>query len=121
MYKVTWQKDYGIEILLKDELNGTEFGDIIHQLESLASMYPEINILLDASELHHHDIETIEEEKGFFDEYGKKIKRIAVVADAKFPVLVLDRFRGMDNAEFRTFTNDQIEDARKWAFPSPLR
>ena len=120
MYEVIWQKNNGIEILLKGELKGDEFRDIIHQLESLAAMHPKINVLLDASGMERHDIETIEKEKEFFDEYGKKINRIAVVADAKFPALVLDRFRSMDDAEFETFTNDQIEDARKWIFPSPL-
>lgn len=39
MYEVIWQKNNGIEILVKDKLNGSEFRDIVHQLESLAAMH----------------------------------------------------------------------------------
>jgi len=120
MYEVIWQEEGKIEFLFSGELTADEFKQVIHQLESLAAMYPKINVLFDASGLERYDFKIYLEEFEFYKRYKSHLNRVAIVSDSTFPVFLTEAFNKFTDTEFATFPTKKIDDARKWVFPSPL-
>lgn len=120
MYEVVWQENEKIEFLFTDELTLDEFKQVIHQLESLATMYQNINVLFDASGLKKYDFKIILEELDFYRKYKSHLNRIAIVSDTTFPDFIQDLFNRFSDTELATFSTAEIDKARKWVFPSPL-
>lgn len=120
MYQVVCYEEDKIEISLRDELTGDEFRQVIHQLESLCTMYPSINVLFDNTDLERYEFKVILEEFDFYKEYKNHLNRVAMVSDRKFETFILGQFNRFTDTEFRTFEEGQIEEARKWIFPSRL-
>lgn len=120
MYQVTKQELHKIEIALSDELTLNEFKEVIHQLESLCTSQPNINVLFDAREVKSYDFKILLEEYDFYKEYKSYLKNVAVVSDRKFERFILEKFNNYTDTEFRAFAPEQIEEARNWIFPSRL-
>jgi len=120
MYQVIWQEEEKIEIGLDGELTSDEFTQVIHQLESLCAMYPNINILFDASQLDKYNFKLVIDEFDFFKKYKNHLHRVALVSDSKFAEFVLNTFNKFTDAEIKSFPIEQVEEARKWIFPSRL-
>lgn len=120
MYQVIWQEGEKIEIALDDELTSGEFAQVIHQLESLCTMHANINVLFDATHLQKYDFKIILDEFDFFKKYKNHLHRVALVSDSRFAEFVLNMFNKFTDTEFKSFATEQIEDARKWIFPSRL-
>ena len=120
MYQVIHQEGNKIELLLSEELTEDEFRQIIHQLESLCTMHQKINVLFDAVGIQKYEFKILLEEFDFYKKYRSHLKRVAFVSDRKFETFILNQFNKFSDAEFKTFRDDQIEEARKWVFPSRL-
>ena len=122
MYQVIWQEENKIEIALSDELTADEFQKVLHQLESLCSMYPNIHInaLIDAVDVKKYEFKIITEEHEFYKKYKQHLGRIALVSDSLFQKFMHNIFGKFTKMEFKTFGSESIEDARKWIFPSKL-
>ncbi|NIR46884.1 STAS/SEC14 domain-containing protein [candidate division KSB1 bacterium] len=120
MYQVIAQEGEKIEISLYGELTADEFQQVIHQLESLCTMHPHIYVLFDAGGLEKYDFKVFLEEYDFYKEYKSHLKRVALVSDKNVQSFLLDLFNRFTDTEFRTFDDNQIEEARKWIFPSRL-
>lgn len=120
MYNVYWQDTNKIEFTLNGELTEEEFRQIIHHLESLSAMYNEINVLLDAANVEKFDFKILLQQSEFYKRYKQHLKKFAVVSDSKFETFVLDLLNPFTDTEFKTFKGNQIEEARKWIFPSRL-
>jgi hypothetical protein len=120
MIHVVAQEENRIEIALNDTVTKDEFVQIIHQLESLCRTYGPINVLFDASFLKVYDFKIILDEYTFYKEYKDQLKRVAVVSGMKFESFIANLFKNFIDVELRTFKPEEIEDARKWIFPSPL-
>ena len=120
MYQVVYQEENKIEILLKNELTKDEFKQVIHQLESLCTMYDNINVLFDASEIKKYDFTIILEEFDFYKKYKQYLSRLAIVTDLKAESFFIKIFNKFSDTEFEIFTIENIEQARKWIFPSKL-
>jgi hypothetical protein len=120
LYEVIWQDANRIEILLAEHLTADEFQQVIHQLESLCTAHPHINVLLDAGRLHKYDFDVVLENYSFFKDYKTHLQKVALVSDSKFQAFLLDKFNKFTDTEFRTFRDDEIEEARDWIFPSRL-
>ena len=120
MYYTYWQEQNKIEIALTGELTREEFLQVIHQLESLCTMYQEINVLLDAARVEKYAFNVIWDEIDFFKKYKKHLKRVAIVSDFTFESFILKMFSNFTETEFKTFKPEQLEEARKWIFPSRL-
>lgn len=120
MYQVIYQNGNKIELSLHGELTENEFRQVVHQLESLCTMHQGINVLFDAAGLEKYDFKIFLEEFDFYKKYQSHLKRVAFVSDRKFEKFMLDQFNKFADTEFNTFETDQIEEARKWIFPSRL-
>ncbi len=120
MYEVIWQEQGKIEILLTNQLTRDDFQQILHQLESLASMYSEVNVLLDGSGLEKFDFDVDMQDTELYKAYKDNLNKIAFVADGSFPEFMKEKFQPFENAEIEIYSNNQVKDARKWVFPSPL-
>ena len=118
MRRVVSQEEDKIEIALWDELTEGEFLQVVHQLESLCAMYPEISVLFDASHLEKYELKVILEEYDFYKNYRHHLKRVALVSDDLFQAALLKLFNKFTETEFRTFEGHQIEAARGWIFRS---
>jgi len=103
MQEVVWQDGNKIEIIVWGELTEDEFRQVIHQLESLCTAHPKINVLLDAGGLEKADFQVgIEEYKSYRD-YKKHLNRVAVVSDSRFESFLTNWFNKFTEAEFRVF------------------
>lgn len=91
-----------------------------HQLESLCAMYPNINVLFDAKDLKSYEFKVIIEENNFYKKYHTHLGRIALVSDRNFQKYISNMFHKFKKIAFRSFAHPQIEEARKWIFPSKL-
>lgn len=120
MQEVVWQEGNSIEIIMWDDLTEDEFKQVIHQLESLCTANPKINVLLDAGGLKSAEFRMIIDEYDFYKKYKHHLERVAVVSDSKFEGMMTGLFNRFTDAEFRVFPNEQTEEARKWIFPSRL-
>jgi hypothetical protein len=120
MIHVVAQEKNKIEIALNDNLTKDQFIQVIHQLESLCRTFGRINVLLDASYLEVYDFKIIMDEYKFYKDYKDQIDRLAVVSDMKFETFIGKLFKNFVDIEIKIFKPEQIEDARKWIFPSPL-
>lgn len=120
MYQVIWQEDNKIEIALSDELTADEFREVIHQLESLCTMYQDLHVLFDAANLKHYAFKILLDEFEFYKKYKSHLKRVALVSDRPFESFLLEQFNKFSDTEFKTFDNGEIEKARRWIFPSRL-
>lgn len=120
MVQVIAQENNKIEIALDGALTKEEFVQVIHQLESLCKTYGPIYVLFDASHLEVYDFKLILDEYSFYKDFKDKMKRIALVSDMKFESFIVNIFKKFINVELKTFKPENIEEARKWIFPSPL-
>lgn len=120
MQEVVWQEKNSIEIIIWDDLTEDEFKQVIHQLESLCTAHPKINVLLDAGGLKSAPPKLIIDEYDFYKKYKQHLDKIAVVSDSKFELIMTSLFNQFTEAEFKVFPNDKTEEARKWIFPSRL-
>lgn len=120
MYQVIHQDGDQIEFGLWDELSEDEFRQVIHQLESLCTAHQKINVLFDAAGMEKYNFKMLMDEFDFYKKYRSHLDRVALVSDRKFEKFILDQFNKFTDTEFRTFGNEQIEEARKWIFPSRL-
>ena len=120
MYQVIWNEEHKIEIALIDEITADEFRQVIHQLESLCRMYPHINVLFDARDASKYDFKIVLDEFDFFKKYNQYLQRVALVSDSRFAEFLMKLFDRFTETEFRQFTSEHIEEARKWIFPSRL-
>ncbi len=120
MFYVYAQEENKIEFVLSEEVTENEFRQIIHQLESLCTMYNQINVLMDASQVSKYDFKILLDEYDFYKEYKSHLYRIAVVSDRKFQNFMAEMFNKFSDTEIKVFESDDIEDARKWIFPSRL-
>ncbi len=120
MYQVVWQEGEKIEIGLDGELTQDEFRQVIHQLQSLCTGNHKINVLFDASNLDKYDFKIMLDEYEFYQKYKTHLQRVALVSDSKFADFAMNTFNKFTDTEFRKFSPDEIEQARKWIFPSRL-
>lgn len=120
MYQVIWQEEHKIEIALSDVVTVDEFRQVIHQLESLCRMYPHINVLFDAAGASKYDFKIVLDEFEFFKKYKQYLQRVALVSDSRFAEFLMKTFDRFTDTEFKQFDDEQIEEARKWIFPSRL-
>lgn len=120
MYQVIYQDGPQIEFSLHGDLTEDEFKQVIHQLESLCTMHQEINVLFDAQGLEKYQFKIFLEEFDFYKKYRNHLKRVAFVSDRKFETFMINQFNKFSGTEFKPFQNNQIEEARKWIFPSRL-
>jgi len=120
LYQVIWQEENKIEIALEGTLTVAEFQQVIHQLESLCTMYPHIHVLFDAVHLEKYDFKIILDEYELYRNYKAHLKRVALVSDRKFEMFLMKQLSKFLETEFRTFEGERIEEARKWIFPSKL-
>ncbi len=120
MYYVYWQEENKIEFQLEGELTRDEFLQIIHQLESLAAMYQNLQVLFDAANVEKFEFKLLLDEYDFYKKYRGHLKRVAVVSDNRFQKFIFRQFNKFSDTEIRSYGTDQIEEARKWIFPSRL-
>ncbi|MBD3223576.1 MAG: hypothetical protein GF313_02535 [Caldithrix sp.] len=120
MYQIIHQEENSIEILLTEHLEKEEFIQVIHQLESLCTMYQNINVLFDTAGLEKYDFKLALSEFSFYKDYKTYLKRVALVSDRKTESFLLEQFNKFSETEFRTFREEFIEEARNWIFPSKL-
>lgn len=120
MYQVIYQEDNKIELSLWDELTADELQQVVHQLESLCTMYPEIHVLFDAGALKKYSVQMMLDEYDFYKKYKKNLKRVAIVCDKTIAKLFLNLLGKFSDTEMKIFDDDQIEEARSWIFPSKL-
>lgn len=120
MYQVIYQEENKIEILLKNAITKDEFKQVIHQLESLCTMYDNINVLFNATEIIKYDFTIVLDEYDFYKKYRQYLARLAIVTDLKAESFFVKIFNKFSDAEIKIFKVEDIEEARKWIFPSKL-
>ena len=120
MYQVIWQEENKIEIALDGELTVGEFQQVIHQLESLCTMYPHIHVLFDAFNLKKYEFKIMLDEYELYRKYKDHLRRVALVSDRKFEVFLVNQLNKFLDTELRTFEGSRVKEARKWIFPSKL-
>jgi hypothetical protein len=120
MIHVVAQEENRIEIALNNSVTLEEFSQVVHQLESLCRTYGPVNVLLDATHLTVYDFKVIMEEYNFYKEYKDQLQRVAIVSDKKFESFMANLFKNFIDVELKTFKPEEVEEARKWIFPSPL-
>jgi len=120
MQQVIYQKDNKIEIALSGNVTKNDFNQIIHQWESMCTMHPHINVLLDTADAEKLDFKIIWDEYEFYKKYKQHLKRFALVSDKKVDKFFVNQFNKFSDTEFKTFPPDKVKTARKWIFPSPL-
>ncbi len=120
MYQVIYHEGNKIEIALSGDLTQDQFIQVIHQLESLGAANTDINVLFDASDLKKYNFKILLDEYDFYKKYKNLLKRVAIVSDLKFESFLLTQLNKMTNVEFKSFSPESIEEARKWIFPSRL-
>ena len=120
MYQVIYQEENKIELSLWDELSADELQQVVHQLESLCTLYPEIHVLFDAGALKKYSVQTMLDEYDFYKKYKKSLKRVAIVSDKTIEKFFLNLLGKFSDTEIKIYDDDQIEQARKWIFPSKL-
>ena len=120
MQEVVWQENNQIEIQFWNHLTRDEFKEAVHQLESLAAQHPKINVMIDAVGMDGFDAGVVIDDYGFYQKYKDRLDRVAVISDSKFQSFLVEQFDKFSDVEIRTYTNDQIDEARKWIFPSRL-
>lgn len=120
MYYVYFQDTDKIEMVLSGEIAQEEYQQVMHQLESLSVMYPNINVLLDTTEVSGYDVAVFKTELDFFTRYKQHLDRIAIVTSGAMRKLALETVNRMVDTDIRVFEPKEIEAARKWIFPSRL-
>lgn len=120
MYYTFYQETNKIELVLSDKLTKSELLQITHQLESLSTMYNGINVLIDAGNLSAYDITTGMDELNMLRHNLNRIERIAIVSDDKFYQFITKILGKLTDTEIRSFPVKEVENGRKWIFPSRL-
>jgi hypothetical protein len=118
MQEVVWQEDNKIEIILYDNVTLEDFKNVIHQLESLCAQNQKINVMIDAVAVKKYDFKVMMEEYDFYKKYRNHLNRVAIVSDSKFQLFLTKLFSDFSETEIKAFTNEEVETARKWIFPS---
>lgn len=116
VYQVICQEKENIEIGLDGDLTVDEFKQVIHQLESLCTAHPRINVLFDATHLEKYEFKIALEEYDFYKKYKNYLGRVAVVSDRPFFTFMTKLFGKFIDAEYEHFSSDDIEKAREWIF-----
>ena len=83
-------------------------------------MYDGINVLIDASELIKYDFTIVLDEFDFYKKYKKYLNRLAIATDLKAESFFMKIFNKFSDTDIKIFKVDEIEEARKWIFPSKL-
>ncbi len=120
MQEVVWQDGNSIEISLWDTLTVEEFKQVVHQLESLCTAHPKINVMIDAGGLDGTEKGIISEQYDFFKNYKDHLERVAVVTDNRFEQFFTSMFNLFTDVEIKVFPNKKTDDAVAWIFPSRL-
>jgi hypothetical protein len=120
VYQVVCQETGSIEIGLDGVLTADEFKEVIHQLESLSVTFAEINVLFDTTHLEKYDFRIAIEEFKFYREYRHHLRRVALVSDKRFAEFFMGVFGRFTSMDVKVYPTEQIEEARKWIFPSRL-
>ncbi len=120
MYQIIYQEEDKIEIGLSGTLDESEFQQVIHQLESLCAMHQKINVLFDAVELEKFPVNIMLENTDFYKEYKQHLNRVAFVSDKNLQNLMVKLFNQFSDADIKSFDLDNVEEARKWIFPTKL-
>lgn len=120
MQEVVWQEKNQIEIQFWDHLSRDEFKEALHQLESLAAQNPKINVMIDAVGMDGFDTGIVIDEYSFYQKYKDHLDRVAIISDSKFQDFLVNQFNKFSDVEVKAYINDEIDEARKWIFPSRL-
>ena len=120
MYATIKQDTNEIEIMLTENFTKDEFTQVIHQLESLCTMYQNIRVLLDGIAVKEIDFKVDPEEFELYKKYPSHMERVAVLGHAQCAGFFLAFFEPFRETAFKSFTPNEEKDARNWVFPSKL-
>lgn len=120
MYQVAWQKEHKIEIVLSGIVTSDEFQQVIHQLESLAKMHQHLNVLIDAVDVKSFGVKVLWDQYDFYKNYKSHLQRLAIVTDTSLHKTMQELFFKFTDTKVQLYPGDQLEEARKWIFPSRL-
>ena len=120
MYATIKQDTNRIEIMLTDKFTEDEFTQVIHQLESLCTMYQNVSVLLDGIAIKEIDFQVEPGEFELYRKYPSHIERIAILAHELRKGFFLDFFKPFRETEVKCFPPEKEKKARDWVFPSKL-
>jgi len=120
MQEVVWQERNNIEVQLYNKVTVEDTKNALHQLESMCTQHDSVNVLLDLGGMDEYDPSMIKEHVNFYNKYKDKLNRFAVISESGFQRFLLEQLNKTTDTTFRTFTNEQTEEARSWIFPSRL-
>lgn len=115
-----FQEENKIELVMSGNITRDEFQQLTHQIESLCAMYPDVNVLLDATAVETYDFRIVLDEFKFLKNNEKRMDTVTIVSDrAVFTYMsaVLNRILDMKIIHFPA---DQLRKARDIVFPSRL-
>ncbi len=120
MYRVAYQEQHKIEIVLSDVVTTDEFQQVIHQLESLAKAHQNLNVLIDAGDVKSFGAKVMWEQYEFFKNYKSHLQRLAVGSDSSLHKKIQELFFRFTDTEFKLYSSDELKEACAWIFPSRL-
>lgn len=120
MYRVIYQDQGSLEIVIDGVLTRDDFKEVIHQLESLCTTFKKINVLFDLGRLERYGTKIVIEEYGFYRDHKEALGRVAIVSDSRLADAFTRIFARFVDMQLKLFPTDRIEEARRWIFPTKL-
>lgn len=108
-----------IELVVDGKVEGYEYDDTILHLKGKIQKRGKINILEYVKNFDGFDREVLWDNIKFGIDDFQDIERCAVVSDKDYPGAAPDMVDPMLKMEVKTFTPDQLLEAREWCAESP--
>jgi hypothetical protein len=120
MYQIVHQEQGAIELGVDGSLNRAEFGQMAHQLESLATTHGPLSVMFDLTRLEDWDKTIALDEIEFYRENRDALRRVAVVSDDKKAKFFTQLFGKISDTDVKHFPTAELGAARGWTFASRL-
>ncbi|MBD3233345.1 MAG: hypothetical protein GF315_06440 [candidate division Zixibacteria bacterium] len=122
VYNKFYQERNKIGISLRNEISEAEFSEVLGQIKAVCIMYPDVDILIDASNLKGFDSEMMVDAYRLFSKYRGSVRKVAITTHDGFGEYVADLFREFEKVRLKVFRPDEYEKARVWALsPDPTQ
>lgn len=120
MFQVVHQERDSIEFGVDGSLDRDEFGQMAHQLESVATTFGSINVMFDLTRLEDFEKTIALDEIAFYRENGDALRKVAVVSDKSPARFFTKLFDKVSDTDVKHFPAAELAAAREWTFESRL-
>lgn len=122
MYRIFYEKQNKIGISLEGELDQNEFTDVLKRVSSKCEAYPQVDVLIDASQISDYNPDLVVDTYGTLIKHKDNIRKVAVLSNNGIGLYLKDLFKNFEDTSFQSFNVNELDKARDWVLkPDPTR